>query len=198
MLKCSLPQVLQSRDILFLVFLLITSTYLKIKFLFCNFLIYHFWLCATIEEDLAHLFRSPLSPSSPQLFIVLAVFVSLLDHFSLWQASLEPAVGLTPWVPTHTSWRSLKAWREAQGKGLRCMTPPAPPVCHLCLLPSCPLWICRLHDCAKFAKFQVQGLAYSQPHAHTSEPTLLHFVSSISTFQPPSILLKLLGCFSHS
>ena len=42
MLNCSLPQVLQSRDILFLVVLLITSTYLKIIFLFCNFLIYHF------------------------------------------------------------------------------------------------------------------------------------------------------------
>lgn len=42
MLNCSLPQVLQSRDILFLVVLLITPTYLKIIFLFCNFLIYHF------------------------------------------------------------------------------------------------------------------------------------------------------------
>ena len=42
MLNCRLPQVVQSRDILFLVFLSITSTYLKIIFLFCNFLIYHF------------------------------------------------------------------------------------------------------------------------------------------------------------
>lgn len=33
---------------------------------------------------------------------------------------------------------SLKAWREAQGKGPSCINPsgPAPPVCHLCLLPS--------------------------------------------------------------
>ena len=42
MLNCRLPQVVQSRDILFLVFLSIIATYLKIIFLFCNFLIYHF------------------------------------------------------------------------------------------------------------------------------------------------------------
>lgn len=146
MLNCRLPQVVQSRDILFLVFLSITSTYLKIIFLFCNFLIYHFWLCATIEEDLAHLFRSPLSLSFPQLLIVLSVFISLLDiNTSLCgKQAWSQQWGLPSGCPPTPADDPSRHGEKPKVKGCAALTPQVQ--LHLSVVSAffhpCPLWTC--------------------------------------------------------
>lgn len=198
MLNCRLPQVLQSRDILFLVFLSITSTYLKIIFLFCNFLIYHFWLCATIEEDLAHLFRSPLSPSSPQLLIVLSVFISLLDiNTSLCgKQAWSQQWGLPSGCPPTPADDPSRHGEKPKVKGCAVLTPQVQ--LHLSVISSffhpCPLWTCSSPWLCQVPSPGAPPL--SAPHMHFRVhspplcliywyfPTTLHLTEILGVFHP--------------
>lgn len=141
-LSTSPPPVLQVRNTkLVLVFLLITSTCLKIILLFSSFLILLLTACCYTRGFLAHLFLYLLpAPYSSQLLIVLSIFRSL--HFVAsklgasksrarsWARTPTPADG--PHCP-----EGRVLW-FAQRKGCSVLTSPGPapfllsPFCHSC------------------------------------------------------------------